>query len=92
MIDDVRSYISLHDVEDRERIKLTVNDAWAAGAQIQRMFTDIFGALPLKVNRPKRYGPGSHCFAVYPPSWYERIALVVRSFSPGVDPQGSFDL
>jgi hypothetical protein len=56
------------------------------------MFTDIFGALPLKVNRPKRYGPGSHCFAVYPPSWYERIALVVRSFSPGVDPQGSFDL
>lgn len=51
--------------------------AWAVGSIVQRMYADKYGEQPPKENRPKTSGSGTHCFAVYPPTWFKRIEGVI---------------
>lgn len=50
-------------------VVLTNKIAWSVGSEIASMYFDKFGEQPPKDNRPKTNGEGSHCFALYPPSW-----------------------
>ena len=62
---------------------LTKNEAWAAGRAAANLWADLTGlshpsyALMPKRSTGKDYA--AHLKAVYPPSWHERIATVVRS-------------
>ena len=47
--------------------------AWAVGSEMASQYQQAFGEQPPKENRPKTSGSGSHCFALYPPTWEERI-------------------
>ena len=55
----------------------TNEESWAVGTRIATMYADEYGEQPPKDNRPKTNGQGSHCFALYPPSWFKRIAAVI---------------
>ena len=52
-------------------------DTWAAGARLRDMYEDAAGKLPDKALRPKTSGTGSHCFAVYPPKWWDKAVEIV---------------
>lgn len=53
--------------------------AWSVGAQMAAIYAEEFGEQPPKDNRPKTSGSGSHCFALYPPTWAGRIEEVIRA-------------
>lgn len=62
---------------------LTKNEAWAAGRAAANLWVELTGlshpsyALMPKRSTGKNYA--AHLKAVYPPSWHERIATVVRA-------------
>lgn len=56
----------------------TNEQAWTVGNRMQREYAQEFGEQPPKDNRPKTTGAGSHCFALYPATWRERIASEIR--------------
>lgn len=66
MIDD---FITVVDVFKAMGLSPTVQMTWAVGAAVRDRYQERFGHLPEKVLRTKTSGSGSHCFAVYPPSW-----------------------
>ncbi len=49
------------------------SEAWSVGLSIQAAYRRRYGKQPPKENRPKTNGGGTHCFAVYPPSWRKKI-------------------
>ena len=51
--------------------------AWKAGAAVREAWRELTGEYPPKGNRPKTSGHGSHCFALYPLAWVERIDRIV---------------
>jgi hypothetical protein len=51
---------------------------WEIGAQLQRIYFQEHGHQPPKDNRPKTGGGGSHCFALYPANYFDRIASMIR--------------
>jgi hypothetical protein len=51
--------------------------AWRAGAAVRDAWRKVTGEYPPKGNRPKTSGHGSHCFALYPVAWVERIDRIV---------------
>lgn len=55
--------------------------SWSVGSRVATMYRDEFGEQPPKDNRPKTGGGGTHCFAIYPDSWYGRIATVITETS-----------
>jgi len=62
--------------------------SWSVGTQVANMYALEYGAQPPKDNRPKTYGGGSHCFALYPPFWRERIERVIRATVEAAKSQG----
>lgn len=52
--------------------------AWAIGSEMASQYQQAFGEQPPKDNRPKTTGSGSHCFALYPSTWEQRIKSVIE--------------
>ena len=77
MIQDTRGWISVHDVARQMGVELSNEQAWQVGASMRGIWKLRVGTPPLKDNRTKKIGVGSHCFALYPPSWRGEIALCV---------------
>ena len=59
--------------------------AWRAGALVREAWLAEVGAYPPKGNRQKTSGRGSHCFALYPSSWVERVDGIVRRVADELD-------
>lgn len=59
-------------------LTLSNEQAWAVGNRMQNAYRLEFGEQPPKDNRPKTSGHGSHCFALYPATWRERIEGEIR--------------
>jgi hypothetical protein len=72
------SEITVIDVIRSMGVEATSELTWSVGAQVREMWRAEHGELPEKGLRPKTGGPGSHCFAVYPAHWRERIVAVVQ--------------
>jgi hypothetical protein len=70
--------ITVVDVIRDMGVEVTNELTWSVGARMREMWRDEHGDLPEKGLRPKTAGPGSHCFAVYPEHWRQRIVAVVR--------------
>ena len=53
-------------------------DTWEAGALMRDLYTEMVDEPPALELRRKTNGPGTHCFAVYPPGWRDKAEDVVR--------------
>ena len=75
MLRDIRGWLNVHDVARSMGLDLTNDQAWRAGQAMEKQWKWAVGAPPVKDNRRKKIGRGSHCFALYPPTdeWRERI-------------------
>jgi len=62
-------------------------DAWTIGAAVREAYAREYGVLPKKELRPKTSGAGSHCFAIYPESFRERIVEIVEMYGAARDSQ-----
>jgi hypothetical protein len=67
------SRITIIQVARAMGVELDNSTAWAIGAEMAQQYVDEFAEQPPKELRPKTCGAGSHCFAVYPSTWEERI-------------------
>jgi len=56
-------------------------DTWTAGASARNMYESVVGQPPPLELRRKTNGAGTHCFAVYPPSWRPKLETIVRSIA-----------
>jgi len=61
--------------------------AWSVGAEMAHTYQQEFGENPPKDNRPKTNGSGSHCFALYPAKWEQKIRDVIESHIEQQDKQ-----
>lgn len=61
--------------------------SWSVGSQVATMYANQYGEQPPKDNRPKTNGQGSHCFALYPYSWREKIEEVIAMTQAADDSQ-----
>ena len=66
--------------------------AWRAGAAVREDWRDVVGEYPPKGNRPKTSGHGSHCFALYPVAWIERIDETIRRIADELDAEEAAQL
>lgn len=71
--------LTVLDVARSMGVELDRNAAWSVGATVRRLYETEVGELPPKDLRTKTSGAGSHCFAVYPPEWRDRIAEIIRN-------------
>jgi hypothetical protein len=78
---DTRNRITIHDVAADLGLELSHAQAWRIGDAVKRIHRWDTGELPVKDNRTKKAGTGSHCFALYPDTaeWRERIARQIRT-------------
>jgi hypothetical protein len=53
---------------------------WSVGDIMQARYAKRTGRQPVKDNRPKTHGRGSHCFALYPDDYFEEIAEEIKKF------------
>ena len=59
--------------------------AWSAGAAVRAMWVREVGAPPSLEPRRKTCGSGTHCFAVYPSLWTDRIDAIISSIAEDMD-------
>ena len=71
--------VTVLDVARSMGVDLDKSTAWSVGAAVRRLYEAEVGELPPKDLRTKTAGSGSHCFAVYPPEWRDRIAEIIMS-------------
>jgi hypothetical protein len=69
-------------------IEPTPELTWRVGAIVRDMYLKQYGCLPDKDLRNKTNGQGTHCFAIYPESWREKIAEVIRHHQTEKQRQG----
>lgn len=84
------SRITLMQVFASLGIQPTASQSWSVGNRVAAMYVDEFGEQPPKDNRPKTNGSGSHCFALYPSTWQDRIAGVIKDVVALERSQGDF--
>jgi hypothetical protein len=60
-------------------VELDNATAWSIGAGMADKYVREFGEQPPKELRPKTSGGGSHCFAVYPPTWESHIRRSIQA-------------
>ena len=70
-------------------VDLQPREAWSVGSMIASMYQTRVGHLPTKALRPKTTGAGSHCFAIYPPSWENEIRAAIEAHVENRSDQGS---
>ena len=72
-------WISLHDVARRLGVVLSNEQAWSIGNHVANRWEAIMNARPVKDNRVKKIGFGSHCFAIYPPTWAPVLEQAIKA-------------
>ncbi len=77
---DLSGWLTIIQVCRTERIEPENEMTWSVGAQVRDEWEAEMGYPPEKDLRVKTCGTGSHMFAVYPPSWYGRIAKLLRAY------------
>jgi hypothetical protein len=77
---DYSDWITVPDVVRGMKIEPTPRLNVSVGGRMQHIFCRRFGAQPPKVLGEKTAGGGSHCFAIYPPSWRKEIEAIVREY------------
>jgi hypothetical protein len=82
-----RTYITVVDVFTDLGFEPIPDDTWAVGAAVRELYKSAMGQSPMLELRKKTNGPGSHCFAVYPPHWRPKIEEIVRSVAKRRDNQ-----
>lgn len=79
--------ITVIDVFRSLGLKPRKEETWAVGAAVRDRYQEITGSLPVKDNRPKTNGQGSHCFALYPESFVPIIEQVIGRMKIARDAQ-----
>jgi hypothetical protein len=87
-----RDWISIHSVASDLQVELTNEEAWQIGRAVATSWADIMKHQPVKDLRRKKAGLGSHCFALYPPSWFPVFAAAIRMVTSRAARQGRLDL
>lgn len=82
MHQDTHNWVTVHDVARANGVDLDDETAWSLGARIATAWEWQTGTSPLKDLRTKKNGGGSHCFALYPPAFAERMWLIIRGYRP----------
>lgn len=62
-------------------LELMPADTWEAGAKLRDLYLSRVGKLPEKELRPKTGGTGTHCFAVYPPLWWDDAVSIANAIT-----------
>ena len=57
----------------------TKKDAWKLGSKVRSEYVRLTGKSPVKKLDEKTSGKGSHCFAVYPESFWPRMDEIIKS-------------
>lgn len=70
------------------KLKPVKEETWAVGAAVRDRYQEIYGSLPVKDNRPKTNGAGTHCFALYPETFEPIIEQVIGRMKIARDAQG----
>lgn len=86
---NLRHHITVVEVAKALGVEITNDLTWSVGRAVRERWQDLHDALPPKDLRPKTNGEGSHCFAVYPPSWRSTIADLIRAHGARPNPQGT---
>ncbi|HSG19281.1 MAG TPA: hypothetical protein VLA31_00795 [Burkholderiaceae bacterium] len=86
---DQRDWITVPQVARSMNVELKPREAWSIGSMIASMYQTRVGSLPTKALRPKSCGSGSHCFAIYPPSWEKEIRAAISAQVDGRPDQGA---
>ncbi len=63
-------------------VEMSNDLAWSVGTRVRVMWEERHGDLPAKELRAKTAGGGSHCFAVYPEDWRDKIVSVIEAAGP----------
>lgn len=71
--------LTIIDVMKRLRIEPTPELTWRVGTAVRVAYENKHGRLPEKGLRKKTSGPGSHCFALYSPSFVPVIEKIIRA-------------
>ena len=82
MHQDTHGWVTVHDVAEQIGVELDDEMAWSVGAKIASAWEWQTGTPPLKDLRSKKNGGGSHCFALYPPAFVDRMRLIIRGYRP----------
>jgi hypothetical protein len=59
-------------------VELPKKTAWSVGTAVATAYRSVYGAQPIKNNRPKTNGGGSHCFALYPQTFVPIIQEAIE--------------
>ena len=74
------SLITIIDVMRARNVEPTSELTWAVGAEVRDEWERRHGALPDKDLRRKTNGGGTHCFAVYPVTFWPVIEGIILAF------------
>jgi hypothetical protein len=85
----MRNRITVPQVAHAMGVELSNKVAWSVGSEIASLYFKQFGEQPPKDNRPKTNGQGSHCFALYPPSWEVIIKKAIEGHVESAKNQGN---
>lgn len=72
--------VTVIEVAESMGLELPKKTAWAVGTAVATAYRSVYGSQPIKNNRPKTNGGGSHCFALYPETFVPVIKdAIVRA-------------
>lgn len=81
-------WITIIDVCREIGVEPEPNMTWSVGARVRDLYEASGGTIRYAL-RQKTNGGGSHQFAIYPPSWRERIVREIRRHGAHAARQGS---
>jgi hypothetical protein len=87
-----RDWISIHTVAADLQVELSNEEAWHIGKAVAAKWAEVMHRQPVKDLRRKKMGLGSHCFALYPPSWQPVFERAIRAITARAARQGRLDL
>lgn len=81
--------ITIIDVFKRLKIEPVPAITWTVGNAVRELYKSRnSGALPNKELRQKTNAGGTHCFAVYPDSYFPDIEKIIRNYKTEAQRQG----
>jgi hypothetical protein len=83
---------TIHNVAEAMGLVLSNEQAWEIGARLATRYGAVEREAPRKELRGKKNGGGSHCFAVYPPSWRPHLEAEIRAVEAEAARQGRLPL
>lgn len=81
--------VTVIDVARSMGLELSKEIAWEVGTAVANAYRSVYGSQPMKVLRRKTNGGGTHCFAIYPPSFVPLIQEAISRAGAEKDRQAS---